>query len=283
VSGPSKFFTISRRLDNPLTVSLAISEYTAPINFIGRLRIPTPTGMMEINNVYLCDGIKGLILSTGRLLSDGWKLTHKGTDATIVDPSNNPFHFNFHDFCWTLQIQSDAMLKKVSQVSSHDPYLWHVSEPIVRKFLKHLLPDVKISSRGFFCEQCAKSKSTHQKHPCAVTQIPRDKSLDLCMTDIAGPFDTNINRCRYLLKMREHASTYTYCAVIPSRKEVPNKIMIWIEHLKNVCGRTPSYLRCDNAGEFVNELKDRLAKVGTTLAAISPYHPEQNGNGGPLH
>jgi hypothetical protein len=53
--------------------------------------------------------------------------------------------------------------------------------------------------------------------------------------------------------------------------------MTWVKHLKNLCGKTPSYLCCDNAGEFVNKLKDRLAEEGTVLAPISPYHPEQNG------
>jgi hypothetical protein len=247
VSGNSQFFTITRRLEKPLTVSLAISEFTAPIEFIGRLKIPTPTGTMEIEDVYFCDGIKGSILSTGRLLSAGWKLSHVGTDAILVDPFNNSFNFDFKDFCWTLRVEYNAMLNKISQVPSHDPYLWHVrlghvSEPIVRKFLKQLLPDLKLSSKSFFCEQCAISKSLHQKPNGAVTQIPRDNPLDLCMTDIAGPFNTDINGCKYLLTMRDHASTYTYCAVLPSRTAVPNKIMSWVKHLKNVCGRTPSYL-----------------------------------------
>jgi hypothetical protein len=282
VSGTSKFFTVSCRFDQPLTISLAISQYTAPIEFIGSLKIRTPTGLMVIDDVYFCEGIKGSILSTGRLIDSGWKTIHQGKDVTIVDTKENPFHFNFHDFCWTLQISPDAMINEISQTPSYDLYLWHVrlghvSEPIVCKFLKNLLPEVKISSKSFFCEQCAISKSLHLKPKGVGTQIPRDNPLDLFMTDVAGPFDTDINGCRFLLTMRDHASTYTYCAVIPTRKDVPNKIMTWVKHLKNVCGRTPSYLRCDNAGEFVNKLRDRLAKVGTTLAPILPYHPEQNG------
>ena len=42
VSGMSKFFTITSKLQNPLTVSFAISKFMAPINSIGYLRIPTP-------------------------------------------------------------------------------------------------------------------------------------------------------------------------------------------------------------------------------------------------
>lgn len=40
--------------------------------------------------------------------------------------------------------------------------------------------------------------------------------------------------------------------------------MKWIKHLKNVCGRAPSYLWCDNAAWYINSLKDQLAAEGTT-------------------
>ncbi|PLW54787.1 hypothetical protein PCANC_03701 [Puccinia coronata f. sp. avenae] len=42
VSDKSKFLTITKKLDTPLTVSLAISKFVAPIDSIGHLRIPTP-------------------------------------------------------------------------------------------------------------------------------------------------------------------------------------------------------------------------------------------------
>ncbi|KNZ51529.1 uncharacterized protein VP01_3915g2 [Puccinia sorghi] len=68
VSGTSKFYTIKSKLDCPLTISLVISTYVAPVEYIGTLRIPMPTGLMEINDVYFCNRIKGSILLTGHLL-----------------------------------------------------------------------------------------------------------------------------------------------------------------------------------------------------------------------
>jgi hypothetical protein len=62
-----------------------------------------------------------------------------------------------------------------------------------------------------------------------------------------------------------------------SCSKVPDKIMSWVLHLKNNMGKTPAYLRCDNAAEYVGNLKERLVEVGTKLAPILPYHPEQNG------
>jgi hypothetical protein len=85
VSGTSCYFLITSKLKTPLTVSLAISKYVAPIEFIGRLLIPTPTGMMIINDVYFCKEIQGSILSTGKLVEEGWLFTHDKTDAQLQD------------------------------------------------------------------------------------------------------------------------------------------------------------------------------------------------------
>ena len=108
------------------------------------------------------------------------------------------------------------------------------------------------------------------------SDIPRDKPMELCMTNVAGPFTMEINGCRYIIKFRDHASTYTYCALMATRQKVPDKIMAWVLHLKNTAGHTPLYIRCDNAAEYVRNLCKRLDNVGTVLAPISSYHPEQN-------
>ena len=283
VSGKSKFLTITAKLDTPLTVSLAISIYVAPIDSIGHLRIPTPTGVMEIKNVYFCEGIKGSILSTGRLVVDGWKFVHDKTEARLIDKDGISFPLEFSNSCWNVKTLDEyAMISKITQKPSNELHLWHcrlghTSEPVVRKFLRKYLPDIRLRSRPFFCVQCAKSKAKDKKANGADTDIPRDKPMDLCMTDVAGPFPIDINGCRYIITFRDHASTYTFCAVMASRSEVPDKIMAWVLHLRNTVGRTPSYLRCDNAAEYVGNLRERLAEVGTELAPISPYHPEQNG------
>jgi hypothetical protein len=64
MSGRSRFLAITAKLETPPTVSLAIFKFVAPINSIGHPRIPTPSGMMKINDVYFCKGIKGSILLT---------------------------------------------------------------------------------------------------------------------------------------------------------------------------------------------------------------------------
>jgi hypothetical protein len=79
----------------------------------------------------------------------------------------------------------------------------------VQRFLKVNLPEVRLDNKSFFCEQCAKSKALDLKSNGVASNLPRKNPRDLCMTDIAGPFNMDINGCRFLLTMRDHASTYT--------------------------------------------------------------------------
>jgi hypothetical protein len=139
------------------------------------------------------------------------------------------------------------MIKKISQKPPNELYKWHArlghaSEPIVQKFLRRYLPDIKLRSEPFFCVQCAKSQVVDIRGNGANSDIPRDKPMDLCMTDVAGPFNMDINGCQYIITFRDHASTYTYCALMATCHEVPDKIMAWVLHLKNTVGRTPSYI-----------------------------------------
>jgi hypothetical protein len=150
VSGKSAFFTITSKLQTSLTVSLAISKYMAPIDSIGHLRIPTPMGVMVIDNVYYCEGIKGSILSTGRLVRDGWKFCHEGTDAWLVDKNGKSYTLDFSNYCWNVKtLESNAMINKITQKPSSELHLWHcrlghASEPVVRKFIRKYLPDLKL-------------------------------------------------------------------------------------------------------------------------------------------
>lgn len=283
VSGDSTLFIPGSKLTKPRTFYLAVSDCNVTVDRIGTVRIPTPTGVITIPNVYHVPGVDGVILSTGRLLSDGWKLEYEGTKATLLDPFRNSYSTVFHNYCWNLKTDNEFnTLKKVTQSPSFDPYVWHVrlghaSEDIVKAYLKLNFPDLKLKWTSFFCDRCAKSKSIDKKAMVLGTQIPRDKPLDFMVSDVAGPFEHDISGRRYIVTLRDHASTYTYCTSMIAKSDVPEKIMNWMHHLKNKFGRYPAYLRCDNAPEYVESLKPLLDKVGVTLAPVTPYSPQQNG------
>jgi hypothetical protein len=159
-------------------------------------------------------------------------------EAWLTNPAGNSFYLNFNNFCWTVKLQERATIRKVAQKPSYDPYLWHVrlghmSETIVQWFLCTHVPEIKLDNKSFFCEQCAKSKALDLKSNGVALDLPCDKPLDLCMTDVAGPFNIDISGWRFLIIMHDHSSMYTFCDIMASRSEVPGKIMKWVLHLKN--------------------------------------------------
>jgi hypothetical protein len=159
VSGKSAFFTITSKLETPLTVSRASSKYMAPIDSIGHLRIPTSTGVMAIENLYYCEGIKGSILLTGRLVNDGWKFCHEETGAWLVDKDGKSYNLDFSNYCWNVRtLKANTMINKISQKPSNELHLWHcrlghASKPVVQKFIRKYLPDLQLRSKPFFCVQ----------------------------------------------------------------------------------------------------------------------------------
>lgn len=203
---------------------------------------------MKIDDVYFCEGIKGSILLTRRPVKDGWKFVHNGTDAKLLDVDGNSYNLDFTNNCWNVQmLHKSAMIKKITQKPSNELHLWccclgHTSETVVKSFLRKYQPNLKLHSKPFFCVQCAQFKAKDPKANGADTEIPRDKPMDLCMTNVAGPFPIDINGCRYVILFWDHASTYTFCTVMARKSKVPDKIMAWVLHLQNTDGRTPSYL-----------------------------------------
>lgn len=61
--------------------------------------MPTKNGLLQVNEVYHCKGVKGTILSTGRLADAGWRLDHEGTSLLVTDPGGWEFETVFRNFC----------------------------------------------------------------------------------------------------------------------------------------------------------------------------------------
>jgi hypothetical protein len=80
-----------------------------------------------------------------------------------------------------------------------------------------------------------------------------------------------------MLTLRNHASTYIWCDILPTRAGVPHKMLLWVEHIRNTFGRFPKQIRSDNAPKYVHTLKKLLQPTGVLLEPVVPYSPEQNG------
>ncbi|MBW0535352.1 hypothetical protein O181_075067 [Austropuccinia psidii MF-1] len=156
--------------------------------------------------------------------------------------------------------------------------LGHACNKSVVSFLKQHVPSFDVKSwQSFYCEVCAKAKSTHHIAK-ARTNIPKDKPLDLLVLDIMGPSTDDAQGFQYLLTIRDHVSTYSIVYPLKSCLEAPEAILDAVTQLQVGLGATPKALRTENACEFTSaSFTSALTKLGVAFCPSLPYSPQENG------
>jgi hypothetical protein len=283
VSGSIDMFISTEELNSPRKIALAITDYTVNVRFKGTILVKTNKGTLTIDDVYYVPGVNGVILKVGRLIDVGWKISFENNIARLISPNSIVFNTIYRNYCWFLKI-SNLLLKlnKITHHPSFDPYLWHrrlghASETVVRKYLNEHYP-AKVSGQEwelFFCEQCAISKAVNQKAPGSNSLLLQDNPLDMLVTDVAGPFPMDLRGCQYILTLRDHASMFRWCDMLPTQEDVPAKILSRVEHIDNTLGRYPKQIWSNNAPEYTATLQKLLKPTGILLAPVTPYSPKK--------
>ncbi|MBW0482983.1 hypothetical protein O181_022698 [Austropuccinia psidii MF-1] len=149
---------------------------------------------------------------------------------------------------------------------------------VVISFLKQHVPTFNIKTwQTFYCLVCAKAKSTHQLAR-ARTDIPKQKPLDLLVSDILGPFEEDVQGFWYLLTIRDHVPTYKIVYPLKLWSDAPAAILDAIKQLKVCTGLTPKALRTNNAQEFtLASFTNSLGALRVTFCPLLPYLPQENG------
>ncbi|MBW0554243.1 hypothetical protein O181_093958, partial [Austropuccinia psidii MF-1] len=185
----------------------------------------------------------------------------------------------FHNDCWWMNITAGEETNELAAETSSPPLIamnpisfpatlklscreWHIrlghaSDKVVRSFLKQHVPSFELKSwQPFYCEVCAKSKSTHRLAKARIN-IPMNEPLDLLVSDIMGPFTQD----------PQGYQSDTLAAILDA-----------IAHLKVQLGTSPKALRTDNSKEFISaSLTTALSKLGISFHPLLPYSPQENG------
>ncbi|MBW0466507.1 hypothetical protein O181_006222 [Austropuccinia psidii MF-1] len=288
LTGATKFVTAWMNVP-PFNIMLADSKTTITIHQIVNLKIPIPGGWLNISDVPFSSEILGTVLSLGLLVRTGVLPVFEGVslflylrDVTIPTLFDNNV--------WWVKTRNPALNTSVMKINvalslypNLSPLQWHrrlghACDKTVKEFLKINVPDFDLKSwSSFYCDICAKAKSTHGQSKTQ-TEIPKNLPLDLLVSDILGPFEVDKDGFRYLLTLRDHATTYSFVAPMHSRSDVLLYLKDWISLIHVQCHRYPKTIRTDNAKEFVSSLFSQfLASKGIILAPSLPYSPSENG------
>ncbi|MBW0538540.1 hypothetical protein O181_078255 [Austropuccinia psidii MF-1] len=185
------------------------------------------------------------------------------TAASVVDTSSQPL---------------------IYAITKNKSYDWHcrlgnASDRVVRKFLQIYVPSFNQKQwTPFVSEHCLVSKSTRRALQ-AQDEIPQAHPRDLMVTDVIGPISqVDIHGNKYLLTLRDHASTLVFFFPLKSQDQVTSVITNALKLIHNVFHKSVKFIRADNPKEYKeNKFNVQLVSMGTQHIFTSPYTPEQNG------
>ncbi|MBW0476544.1 hypothetical protein O181_016259 [Austropuccinia psidii MF-1] len=282
VSGNSPFLCDIEILKQPIPLLLADPKTVVRATRRGKLCIPVKEGIINVDNVYVCNAISGTLLSLGRLLCSNYQAQFSGTVLKIISPSSNVYNTRFNNFCW--YIEPRKTISAISSAPLHTSFTWHcrlghASDDRVKTFLKRFVPAFDIKTwKPFFCDQCAKSKGALRRPDLGKSIVKYDEVLDLVVSDVVGPFTAPDTTMRYFVTLRDHKSTFVLSKPIVSRSDVVPTLKQWLEFFKTNKGSYPKFLRTDNAKEYVSAaLTNFCSERGIQAVPVVAYTPADNG------
>ncbi|MBW0480772.1 hypothetical protein O181_020487 [Austropuccinia psidii MF-1] len=234
------------------------SNSSITITQMATLRIPVKGGLVVIGNVAFSNKVLGTIFSVGILCRAGVFPFFSGLMLSLV-VRDHLVTTTFHNNCWWMNVTVGEETNESAAETSSLPLIamnplsfpatsklscreWHASNKVVRSFLKQNVPSFELKSwKPFYCEVCAKSKSTHWLAKAHV-DVPMDQPLDLLVSNIMGPFSQDPQGFQYLLTICDHVSTYSIVYPLKLRSDAPAAILDAIAHLSVQLGISPKAL-----------------------------------------
>lgn len=280
-------------LSQPIKLKTAANGENTFIVGKGSLRI---TNNVVVTDVYCSPQALCTLISQAKLVEQGARLWFWGNDVIIRLPDGNSVIAMYRDRKWvidaiTKSLHLDDIPDIVGRVhamsASKDvdlAYLWHrrfghVDMKRIRKLcvgqLGLGLPQ-SIPTATFTCEDCLLCKITRQRK---LGRSERDLGmLDVVVSDVMGPFPSDVNGNRFTVAFRDVATTYSDIVIIKNKSDVSDEFTKVINRWERETGFKVKNVRTDGGGEYVKTTFSTWLKAKGILHENSnPYKPEQNG------
>ena len=150
----------------------------------------------------------------------------------------------------------------------------HATERVVRETLKTLeiIPTGKMS----VCDGCARAKAT-QKRTNKTTKVTADNAGERLYMDTSGPYSETVMGSRYWFKFVDDKTRKSWDFYGARKNGISRCLKDLLDKLK-ASGKPVKFLRCDNAGEHMSELRKICeGEYGIQLEYTAPHTPQHNG------
>jgi transposase InsO family protein len=155
---------------------------------------------------------------------------------------------------------------------AHDR-MCHINEQDLKTTMKQF--GIELTGNMNPCPACLLYKSKIKNIP-KLSTTQATKSGERIFMDTSGPFTKSLGGNYYWHKICDQYTTMSWDKFMKAKNEVPEIVEKFIEMCKGI-NKSIEYIRCDNAGEHQNELRNICAKHGVKLEYTAPYTPQQNG------
>ena len=238
------------------------------------------TRRITLSDVLWVPSINGNLVSVYKLIemgfavvftSSGCFLEQDGERLLIADKSRDLYTVN----------TVDSFAYAVNKRKSLCVHEWHLKlahrnlqDVLAMKKKGLMIRDCECES---ICESCIKGKISRNPFPAKAT--PTNDVLDCIVSDICGPIQvTSVGGERYFATFIDVHSRYSEVYFLRTKDEVEDKIVEYLELLKNTFGRKVKVFRSDRGTEYLsNRVQSYLKKEGIKFQCTVAYSPQQNG------
>ena len=241
-----------------------------------------------LRDVYVVPGLKKKLISLTKITADGANMKTEENKLLIKKGGNNLTFDLVNEngkFLYYLEIKKEEAydaevskeipnkkLKRKLDINVAHGYC-HSSEAVLRKNYSKM--GIELVGELKSCDGCNKAKGRAKNVNKSTERIAVEPGERICV-DASGPFQVSNGGSRYWFQAVDEYTRYGWCGFAKLKSEIGNFYESVCEWLKSK-GFEMKYLRCDNAGENIKQLKEVAFKFGVELEFTAPNTPQFNG------
>ncbi|KAI2500189.1 PIF1-like helicase [Fragilaria crotonensis] len=150
----------------------------------------------------------------------------------------------------------------------------HATEKVVRSLLKTL--GIKPTGEWAVCDGCARAKAT-QKRTNKITTTEAEERGERLYMDTSGPYNETVAGSRYWFKIVDDKTRKSWDFYGAKKSGIKAHLQELLDKLK-AAGIEVKYVRCDNAGEHISDLKKMCeGQYNIKMEYTAPHTPQHNG------
>lgn len=239
--------------------------------------------IMEVmlDNVLFVPQADSNLVSVSRLIEKGFAVIFDSSGCFLDKDDNRLLIAEKSENLYKLNIMNEKVYLNRSENKRLCIHEWHL-----RLAHRNLNDIMEMKKRGLkikdcnceiICESCIKGKLSRTPFPA--TAVPTDNVLDCIVSDICGPMPINsYGGAKYFATFIDVHSKYSAVYFLKTKDEVEDRLIEYLEYLKNIFERKVKVFRSDRGTEYMsNRVQDYLKSEGIKFQCTVAYSPQQNG------